>query len=139
MAPARCSRSSHWPPDDRASHTRRPRGGRSARGTPRPRPPYSSSWSHPTGDGSAWASPISRPAVPTGHETARRPRAWGTSARSADRYLGCPEASEPVGSLVPLSRRRQGKEVYQTVDPLLAYLDDAGLGHLPEIADADPP
>jgi glycogen debranching enzyme len=25
------------------------------------------------------------------------------------------------------------------LDPLLAHLDDAGLGHLPEIADAEPP
>ena len=25
------------------------------------------------------------------------------------------------------------------LDPLLAHLDDAGVGHLPEIADGDPP
>jgi glycogen debranching enzyme len=25
------------------------------------------------------------------------------------------------------------------LDPLLAHLDDAGLGHLPEVADGDPP
>ena len=35
---------------------------------------------------------------------------------------------------VSWTRRRD-----RCLDPLLAHLDDAGLGHLPEIADGDPP
>ena len=35
--------------------------------------------------------------------------------------------------------RAKAEACARFLDPLLAHLDDAGVGHLPEIADGDPP